>query len=34
MIGGLLDASTAIQYVEGNEEWRSKRRRKIIPEEE
>lgn len=34
MIGGLLDATTAIQYVEGNEEWRSQRRRKISPEEE
>ena len=34
MIGGLLDATTAIQYVQSNEEWRSKRRRKIIPEEE
>lgn len=34
MIGGLLDATTAIQYVQSNDEWRSKRRRKIIPEEE
>jgi hypothetical protein len=34
MIGGLLDATTAIQFVEGNETWRSQRRRKISPEEE
>ena len=34
MIGGLLDATTAVQFVEGNEEWRSLRRRKISPEEE
>jgi TrmH family RNA methyltransferase len=34
LIGGLLDATTAIQYVEGNEVWRSQRRRKISREEE
>ena len=34
MIGGLLDATTAIQFVEGNEIWRSQRRRKISLEEE
>jgi TrmH family RNA methyltransferase len=34
MIGGLFDATTAIQFVEGNETWRSQRRRKISPEEE
>jgi TrmH family RNA methyltransferase len=31
MVGGLLDATTALQYVEGNNEWISKRRRKIQP---
>ncbi|MAV44148.1 MAG: hypothetical protein CMA30_06700 [Euryarchaeota archaeon] len=31
MVGGFLDATTALQYVEGNEEWISKRRRKIQP---
>lgn len=34
MIGGLLDATTAIQYVQGNEAWRSQRRRKMSREEE
>jgi hypothetical protein len=34
LIGGLLDATTAIQYVEGNDAWRSQRRRKISREEE
>ncbi len=31
MVGGFLDATTALQYVEGNDEWISKRRRKIQP---
>lgn len=31
MVGGMLDATTALQYVEGNQEWISKRRRKIEP---
>ena len=34
LIGGLLDATTAIQYVDGNEAWRSQRRRKMSREEE
>ena len=31
MVGGFLDATTALQYVEGNNDWISKRRRKIQP---
>ena len=31
MVGGFLEATTALQYVEGNDEWISKRRRKIQP---
>jgi len=34
LIGGILDATTALQYVDGNEEWISKRRRKIEPQSE
>ena len=34
LIGGILDATTALQYVDGNEEWISKRRRKIEPRSE
>ena len=34
LIGGILDATTALQYVEGNSEWKSQRRRKITPVEE
>ena len=34
MIGGILDATTALQYVDGNEEWQSRRRRKIEPDSE
>jgi len=34
MVGGILDATTALQYVAGNEEWLSKRRRKIEPNEQ
>jgi len=34
MIGGILDATTALQYVEGNNEWISRRRRKIEPDSE
>lgn len=34
LIGGILDATTALQYVEGNETWRRERRRKITPAEE
>ena len=34
LIGGILDATTALQYVEGNEIWRRERRRKITPAEE
>ena len=34
LIGGILDATTALQYVDGNIEWRSNRRRKITPKEE
>ena len=32
MIGGVLDATTALQYVAGNDEWISRRRRKIEPD--
>ena len=31
MVGGILDATTALQFVAGNDEWLSKRRRKIEP---
>ena len=34
MIGGILDATTALQYVAGDETWRRHRRRKISPLEE
>ena len=34
MVGGVLDATTALQFVSGNEEWLSKRRRKIEPAEQ
>jgi len=34
LIGGILDATTALQYVAGNSEWKSQRRRKITPSEE
>lgn len=34
LIGGILDATTALQYVDGNEDWISKRRRKIEPQSE
>ena len=34
LIGGLIDATTALQFVEGNSEWKSQRRRKITPAEE
>ena len=34
LIGGILDATTALQYVAGNAEWKSQRRRKITPKEE
>ena len=34
LIGGILDATTALQYVDGNEMWRRGRRRKITPQEE
>ena len=34
MIGGVLDATTALQYVAGNTEWISRRRRKIEPDSE
>ncbi|MBT5391690.1 MAG: RNA methyltransferase [Euryarchaeota archaeon] len=34
LIGGILDATTALQYVSGNSEWKSQRRRKITPVEE
>ena len=34
LIGGILDATTALQYVEGNDAWRRERRRKITPQEE
>ena len=34
LIGGILDATTALQYVAGNSEWRSNRRRKITRNEE
>ena len=34
LIGGILDATTALQYVDGNEEWISRRRRKIEPDSE
>ena len=34
LIGGILDATTALQYVDGNAEWKSQRRRKITPSEE
>jgi TrmH family RNA methyltransferase len=34
LIGGILDATTALQFVEGNEGWRRERRRKITPAEE
>jgi TrmH family RNA methyltransferase len=34
LIGGILDATTALQYVSGNSEWKSLRRRKITPVEE
>jgi len=34
LIGGILDATTALQYVAGNPEWKSQRRRKITPVEE
>lgn len=34
LIGGILDATTALQYVDGNDEWKSQRRRKITPSEE
>jgi TrmH family RNA methyltransferase len=29
LIGGILDATTALQYVDGNEDWISRRRRRI-----
>jgi hypothetical protein len=29
-----LDATTALQYVAGNDEWISRRRRKIEPDSE
>ena len=29
LIGGILDATTALQYVDGNQEWLSNRRRRI-----
>lgn len=32
MIGGILDATTALQFVSGNQEWISRRRRKIEPD--
>jgi tRNA C32,U32 (ribose-2'-O)-methylase TrmJ len=34
MIGGILDATTALQFVSGNQEWISRRRRKIEPDSE
>jgi len=34
LIGGILDATTALQYVAGNSECKSQRRRKITPVEE
>lgn len=34
LIGGILDATTALQYVDGNDEWKRQRRRKITPSEE
>ena len=34
MIGGVLDATTALQYVADNDEWISRRRRKIEPDSE
>ena len=34
LIGGILDATTALQYVEGNDAWHRERRRKITPQEE
>ena len=34
LIGGILDATTALQYVWGNDGWKSQRRRKITPREE
>jgi tRNA C32,U32 (ribose-2'-O)-methylase TrmJ len=34
LIGGILDATTALQYVGGNDGWKSQRRRKITPREE
>lgn len=34
LIGGILDATTALQYVEGNQEWKSQRRRKMTTSEE
>ena len=34
LIGGILDATTALQYVNGNDEWKRQRRRKITPYEE
>ena len=34
MVGGILDATTALQYVAGNEEWLSKRRRRIESNEQ
>ena len=34
LIGGILDATTALQYVGGNDGWKRQRRRKITPFEE
>tara|TARA_B110000967_G_C18593287_1_gene415539 strand:+ start:118 stop:375 length:258 start_codon:yes stop_codon:yes gene_type:complete len=34
LIGGILDATTALQYVAGNAGWKSQRRRKITRSEE
>ena len=34
MIGGLVDAATALSFVSGNDDWRASRRRKVLREEE
>ena len=34
MIGGLVDAATALSFASGNDDWRASRRRKVIREEE
>ena len=34
LIGGFVDASTALEFASQNDEWRATRRRRVILEEE